>query len=129
MIYKASVLLSKIKKNTNHGLFFEIDVTAALISAPWFVRFPIPQIFHPFYAFNDEKTELALTSRRCRLLTFILVDPTSRSWDVTTWGRRDVSYCSKIASKSCPFRTNCTYIQTNYTNQILSYKITYLNVK
>ena len=37
-------------------------------------------------------------SRRCRLLTFILVDPTSRRWDVgtsqrgdfATLGRRDV---------------------------------------
>ena len=60
----------------------------------------------PLFAFNDEKKELALTSRRCniatlrrrdveasrrcRLLTFILVDPTSRRWDVTTWGRRDI---------------------------------------
>ena len=60
----------------------------------------------PLFAFNDEKAELALTSRRCNvvmlrrrdveasrhciLLTFILVDPTSRRWDVTTWGRCDV---------------------------------------
>ena len=26
----------------------------------------------------------------CRLLTCIVVDPTLRRWDVTTWGRRDV---------------------------------------
>ena len=60
----------------------------------------------PLFPFNDEKTELALTSRRCNvatlrprnveasqrclLLTFILVDLTSRRWDFTTWGRRDV---------------------------------------
>ena len=60
----------------------------------------------PLFAFNDEKAELALTLRSCNvatlrrrdvealrhciLLTFILVDPTSRRWDVTTWGRRDV---------------------------------------
>ena len=60
----------------------------------------------PLFAFNHEKAELALTSRRCNvatlrrgdveasrcciLLTFILVDPTSQRWDVTTWGRRDV---------------------------------------
>ena len=30
------------------------------------------------------------TSRRYCLLTIILVDPTSRRWDVTTWGHRDV---------------------------------------
>ena len=36
----------------------------------------------PLFAFNDEKTELALTSRLCLLLTFILVDPTSRRGDV-----------------------------------------------
>ena len=30
------------------------------------------------------------TSRRYRLLTFIMVDPTSRRCGVTTWGRRDV---------------------------------------
>ena len=60
----------------------------------------------PLFAFNDEKAELALTSRRCNvamlrrcdvatsrrciLLTFILVDPTSQRWDITTWERRDV---------------------------------------
>ena len=30
------------------------------------------------------------TSQRCCLLTFTLVYPTSRRWDVMTWGRRDV---------------------------------------
>ena len=30
------------------------------------------------------------TSRRYCLLTVVLVDPTSRCWDVTMWGRRDV---------------------------------------
>ena len=60
----------------------------------------------PLFAFNHEKAELALTSRRCNvatlrhrdveasrrclLLTFILVDPTSRCWDVTMWGCRNV---------------------------------------
>ena len=44
----------------------------------------------PSFAFNAEKAELALTSRRCCLLTIVLVDPTSRRWDVTTWGRHDV---------------------------------------
>ena len=29
-------------------------------------------------------------SQRCHLLTFKLVDPTSRRWGVTTWGRHDV---------------------------------------
>ena len=31
-----------------------------------------------------------LTSRRFWLLTYVLVDPTSRRWNVTTWGRFDV---------------------------------------
>ena len=44
----------------------------------------------PLFAFNDEKTELALTSRRCHLLTFKLVDLTSRRWGVATLGRHDV---------------------------------------
>ena len=81
----------------------------------------------PLFVFNDEKAELALTSRRCNvatlrrrdmeasrrwiLLTFTMVDPTSRRWDVTTWGRHDVS---KITSKSCSFCTNCTCIHTNH---------------
>ena len=44
----------------------------------------------PLFAFNHEQAELALTSRRCLLLTFILVDLTLRRWDVTTWGHRDI---------------------------------------
>ena len=81
------------------------------------------------------------TSRRYRWWTFILVDPTSRRWGVTTCGRHDVGTSRRsshlmhfhpllqTASKNCPFRTNFTYIHTNCTNQILSYKNTYLNVK
>ena len=44
-----------------------------------------------FFAFNDEKTKLALTSRRWDVATLGLRDVgTSRRWDVATLGRRDV---------------------------------------
>ena len=90
----------------------------------------------PLFAFNDGEAELALTSRRCniamlichdveasrryRLLTFILVDPTSQRWSVTKWGRRNVPAIFmhflpllQNASKNYPFHTNCTCIHTN----------------
>ena len=66
----------------------------ALVRTP-----PDASIFEPLVLLMMEgrsRTDVATlrrhdfeTSRRCCLLTFTLVYPTSRRWDVTTWGRRD----------------------------------------
>ena len=147
MIYKTSVLLSKKKEEYKSRALLR-DRCHCYSDFRALVRtIPDTSPSAPLFAFNDEKTELALTSRRCnvvtlrhhdveasrrcQLLTFILVDPTSRRWDVATFQPSlcTASSCSKIASKSCPFRTNYTCTHTNYTNKILSYKATYLNVK
>ena len=91
----------------------------------------------PLFAFNDEKAELALTSRRCNVATLRRRDVEasrrcilltlywlSQRRDVETSRRGDVATfqpslctafcCSKIASKSCSFCTNCTCIHTNH---------------
>ena len=68
---KNIILISKMMgNNTNHGHFFEVGVTPALEFCA-LVRTP------PF-AFNDEKAELVMTSRRC---------------NVATLRRRDVAAC------------------------------------
>ena len=113
--------------NTNHGHFFEVGVAAALEFCA-LVRTPLD-------ASNSEPLLLLMmdgksradvatlrrrdvaTSRRYYLLTVVLVDPTPRRWDVTTWGRRDAPatfiLCFpllQIASKVCSFQLICTCI-------------------
>ena len=71
--------------NTNHGHFFEVGVTPALEFCALVRTPPDASKSAPPFAFNAEKAELVLTSRRCRLLTCMLVDP-----NVATLGRHDV---------------------------------------
>ena len=86
--------------NTNHGLFFEIGVTVALDFRALVRTPPDASNSEPLLLLMMEGRSRAdivtlrrrdvETSRRYCLLTFIMVDPTSRRWDVTTLGRRDV---------------------------------------
>ena len=69
------------------------------------------------------------TSRRYRLLTFIMVDPTSRRCGVTTWGRYDAPaifmLCFPLlqfASKICSFHLICTCIHRTCHTQVSSHK-------
>ena len=86
-------------------------------------------------------------SRRFKLLTFELVDPTSQRWkrrdvetsrrgNVATLGRRDVAatflHCPPLlqfASIVCSFHLICTYIHQINLNQISSWRNTYLTLK
>ena len=106
MIYKTSVLLSKMKKQYKSRALLPDRCRCCSDFRPLVRTFPYASNSAPCLLLNDEKTALALTSRRCNvatlrrhdvetsrrccLLTCIVVDPTSRRWDVTTWGRRDV---------------------------------------
>ena len=72
---KNIILISKIMgNNTNHGNFFEVGVTPVLEFCA-LVRTPpdAPKSALPF-AFNAEKAELVLTSRRFNVATLPLVD-------------------------------------------------------
>ena len=81
------------------------------------------------------------TSRRYCLLTFIMVDPTSRrcgvtTWDVATLERRDAPSIFmhyfpllQFASKIYSFHLIFSCIHRTCHTQISSYKNTYLNVK
>ena len=86
--------------NTNLGLFFEISVAAALDFRALGRKPPDASNSEPFLHLMMEGSSRAdvatlrrhevETSRRYCLLTFTMVDPTSRRCDVTTWGRRYV---------------------------------------
>ena len=100
MIYKTSVLLSKTKKQYNSRALlrdrchFRSDFRALVRT------FPNASNSEPLLLLMMEgrsRADVATlrrhdveTSRRYRLLTFIMVDPTSRRCGVTTWGSRDV---------------------------------------
>ena len=106
MIYKTSVLLSKTKKQYKSRALLPDRCRCCSDFCALVRTFPDTSKSTSCLLLNDEKTALALTSRRCkvatsrrhdvetsrrcRLLTCIVVDPTSRRWDVTTWGRHDV---------------------------------------
>ena len=100
MIYKTSVLLSKTKKQYK---------SQALLRDRCHCRSNFRALVRTFPAASNSEPLLLLmmegrsranvatlrrhdieTSRRYRLLTFIMVDPTSRRCGVMTWGRRDV---------------------------------------
>ena len=143
--------------NTNHGLFFEIGVAVALDFRALVRTPPDASNSEPLLLLMMEGRSHAdivtlrrrdvETSRRYCLLTFIMVDPTSRRWDVTTWGRHDVGtsrrwnvttlqpfsciafHCSNFASKICSFNLICTCIHRTCHTQISSHKNMYLNVK
>ena len=86
--------------NTNHGLFLEVGVAAALDFCALVRTPPHTSNSEPLVLLMMEgrsRADVATlrchdveTSRRYCLLTFVLVDPTSRRWDVATLGRRDV---------------------------------------
>ena len=90
MIYKTSVLLSKTKKQYKSRDLLRDRCRCCSDFRALVRTFPDTSKSAPCFLLNDEKTALTLTSRRCCLLTCIVVDPTSRHWDVTMWGRRDV---------------------------------------
>ena len=100
MIYKTSVLLSKTKKQYK---------PRALLRDRCHCRSDFRALVRTFPHASNSKPLLLLmmegrsradvatlrrhdveTSRRYHLLTFIMVDPTSRHCGVTMWGRRDV---------------------------------------
>ena len=106
MIYKTSVPLSKSKKQYKFRAFLQGRCRCCSDFRALVLTFPDTSKSAPCLLLNDEKIALVLTSRRynvatlrrhdvetsrrCRLFTCKVVDPTSRRWDVTTWGRRDV---------------------------------------
>ena len=106
MIYKTSVPLSKTKKQYKSRALLQGRCRCCSDFRPLVRTFPDTLKSASCLLLNDEKTALALASRRCNvatlrrhdvemsrrchLLTYIVVDPTSRRWDVTTWGSRDV---------------------------------------
>ena len=140
-----------MRNNTDHGHFFEVGVAVALEFRA-LVRTPLDTSnSEPMLLLMMEgksRADIATlrrrdiaTSRRCCLLTILLVDPTSRRWDVTTWGRRDVGTsrrCShfrallsllQFASKVCSFKFICTCIHRISHIQISSWTNTYLILK
>ena len=130
--------------STNLGLFFEISVALFWISVSSSVRLPIPSNSEPLVLLMMEdrsRADVATlrrhdveTSRRCCLMTFSLVDPTSRCWNVTTWERRDVGtsrrsstfmHCFPLlhfASKVCSFHFLFTCTHRNCHTQVSGYK-------
>ena len=86
--------------STNLGLFFETSVALFWISVSSSVRLSIPSNSEPLVLLMMEdrsRADIATlqrrdveTSRRCCLMTFSLVDLTSRCCNVTTLQRHDV---------------------------------------
>ena len=70
----------------------------------------------PLFAFNDGEAEIALTSRRCSLLTSIFVDPTSRRWDITIF--QPALCTSTLCSKMLPKTPIPHAVHTQYKNQM-----------
>ena len=121
MIYKASVPLSKTKKQYKFQALLQGRCQCYSDFRALVRPFPDTSKSAPCFLLNDEKTTLVLTSRRCnvstlrrhdvetsrrcRLLTCIVVDPMSRRWDVTMCQPSlcTASCCSNIASPSCLF--------------------------
>ena len=141
MIYKTSVLLSKTKKQYKSRALLPDRCRCCSDFRPLVRTFPDTSNSASCFLLNDEKTALALTSRRCCLLTCIVVDQTSRRWDVTMWGRRVVGTSRRSRHlhalppaalkffQKLPFYTNCTCMYTNHQIRYPATKITYLNIK
>ena len=113
--------------NTNHGHFFKVGIPAILEFRALVRTSPDASNFEPLLLLMMEgksctdvttsrcrdiatlRRRYVVTSRRCFLLTVVLVDPTSRRWDVTTWGRRDVGTSRRSSHLHTFFSTapNC----------------------
>ena len=126
--------------NTNLGLFFVISVAAALDFRALGRTFPDAPNSEPLVLLMMEGRSCAdvATLQRYCLLTFTMVDPTSRRWDITTWGRRDVGtsrrsstfmHCFlllQFASKVCSFHFLFTCIHRNCHTQVSGYTMSVL---
>ena len=128
--------------NTNHGLFFEIGVAAALDFCALVRTSPHASNSEPLVLLMMEGRSRAnvATLRRRDVETLLLDDffhwltqrrdvGTSRRWDLTTWGRHDAPatfmHCFPLlqfASKVCSFHLICTCIHRTCHTQVSSYK-------
>ena len=116
--------------NTNHRLFFEIGVAAALDFRALVRTPPDASNSEPLLLLMMEgrsRADVATlrrhdveTSRRYCLLTFIMVDPTSRRWDVTTWGRHDVRTSQRWNVATLEHRDVGTSQRSNHFHALLS---------
>ena len=139
--------------NTNHGHFFKVGVAVTLEFCALVRTPPDASNYEPLLLLMMEGKSRAdvatlrrrdvVTSLRYCLLIVVLVDPTSRRWDVTTWGRHDVGTSRRgdvatlerhdvpatfilcfpllqIASKVCSFQLICTCIHQISHTQISS---------
>ena len=133
LIYNTSVLLSeKEEKYKSRYLLQDQGHCCSHFWCPSSYDLPSFEFWSPF-AFNDGETKTRTdvvtlqrhdieTSRRFRLLTFIIVDPTLRRWDVATF--QPALCTSTLRSKMLPKTPVPPAVHTHYENQMSGYNNT-----